>query len=67
MRIRGAVMLLSGLREVAVLRLGPRHAIPEGMFLGLRVSLEGPGRDKESVPRGGGPLEDSSACESNEE
>ena len=74
MRIGGTVMVLSGVREVAGLRLGSRDAIGEGVFLSWRVSLEGPGRDKETVRRGRGlpedlsmkelGTEDSSACES---
>lgn len=74
MRIGGMIMVSSGVREVAGLRLGSRDEIGEGVFLSWRVSLEGPGRDKETVRRGRGlpedlsmkelGTEDSSACES---
>jgi len=56
-------MVSSGLRDVAGLRLGSRDAMGEGVFLSWRVSLEGPGRDKESVRRGRGLPEDLSMKE----
>jgi hypothetical protein len=45
------------------LRLGSRDAMGEGVFLSCRVSLEGPGRDRESVRRGRGLPEDLSTKE----
>ena len=68
------VMVSGGLSEVPGLRLGSRDEMGEGMFLSWRVSLEGPGRDMESVRCGRGlpedlstkelGTEDSSTCES---
>lgn len=74
MRMGGTVMVALGLNEVPGLRLGSRDGMGEGVFLSCRVSLEGPGRDGESVRRGRGlpedlstkefGTEDSSTCES---
>ena len=74
MRIGGTVMVSAGLSEAPGLRLGSRDAMGENVFLSWRVSLEGPGRDRESVRRGRGlpedlstkelGTEDSSICES---
>ncbi len=74
MRVGGTVMVSWGLSEVPGLRLGSRDAMGEGMLLSWRVSLEGPGRDRESFRCGRGlpedlstkelGTEDSSTCES---
>ena len=66
MRIGDAVMVFSELREVAGLRLRPAGCDSGGVFLSSLGSELGAGRDKESVPRGRGPLDDVSRT-SNEE
>lgn len=62
-RFGGTVIVSWGLSEVPGLRLGSRDEMGEGMFLSWRVSLEGPGRDWESVRRGRGLPEDLSTKE----
>lgn len=57
------MMVSWGLSEVPGLRLGSRDGMGEGVFLSCRVSLEGPGRDRESVRRGRGLPEDLSTKE----
>jgi hypothetical protein len=63
MRIEGIGWVSSGLGEVAGLRLGSRDATGEREFLSWRVSLEGPGRDEESIRFGRGLSEDLSTKE----